>query len=119
MPAKGAAPLLEPAAMSKSGWITSILKTPFFCHKFKTRTILLCKVKQEGITARNIKAVLQLHNNKLSKTNLSKYPHPVLYWAEAEILKRSHNVFGESWPENILVCAKLMSGLSDDGIDHV
>lgn len=44
---KGPPPLLEPAAMSKSGWITSILKTPFFCHKFKTRTILLWKVKKK------------------------------------------------------------------------
>lgn len=33
--------------MSRSGWITSILNTPFFCHRFNTRTSLLCKGKQE------------------------------------------------------------------------
>lgn len=30
-----------PAAMSKRGWIISLLNTLFFCHKFSTLTILL------------------------------------------------------------------------------
>lgn len=32
-----------PAAMSNRGWMMSLLKTAFFCHRFRTRTILLCK----------------------------------------------------------------------------
>lgn len=35
--------LPDPVAMSNRGWITSILNTPFFCHRFNTRTILLCE----------------------------------------------------------------------------
>lgn len=41
--------LLDPAAMSKRGWITSILNTPFFCHRFSTLTILLWRRKRNII----------------------------------------------------------------------
>lgn len=44
------AALLVPAAMSKRGWIISILNTPFFCQRFNTRTILLCYVKKHKYT---------------------------------------------------------------------
>ena len=35
--------LLGSAVRSNNGWITSLMNTPFFCHKFNTRTILLWK----------------------------------------------------------------------------
>lgn len=35
-----------PAAMSSRGWMMSLLKTAFFCHRFSTRTILLCLKKE-------------------------------------------------------------------------
>lgn len=42
--------LLEPAAMSSSGWMISILNTLFFCHRFNTRTILLCNTNRRHKT---------------------------------------------------------------------
>ena len=32
----------SPAAISSSGWMMSLLKTMFFCHRLRTLTILLC-----------------------------------------------------------------------------
>lgn len=99
--------------MSRRGWMTSILKTPFFCHRFNTRTILLWRrqiQKRERATPR--KSAEHFQTSSFSS-------HPVLYGAVAEVLKSPCNVFGESWSKHILICSKLVSGLSDDGVHHV
>lgn len=99
--------------MSRRGWMTSILKTPFFCHRFNTRTILLWGrqiQKRERTTPR--KSAEHFQTSSFSS-------HPVLYGAVAEVLKSPRNIFGESWSKHILICSKLVSGLSDDGVHHV
>lgn len=99
--------------MSRRGWMTSILKTPFFCHRFNTRTILLWRrqiQKRERTTPR--KSAEHFQTSSFSS-------HPVLYGAVAEVLKSPRNVFGESWSKHVLICSKLVSGLSDDGVHHV
>lgn len=110
-----AAPLPEPAAMSKRGWITSILNTPFFCHRFKTRTILLYKQRNK-----QIKMISQRSGHtfpRLSRWLFQSYP--VLYGTETKVLESSRDVFGEPRTKDVFVWSELVSGLPHNGIHHV
>ena len=111
--------------MSRRGWMISILNTPFFCHRFNTRTILLCKGTQWGRDrGQRLNQFLVLENYNVTKQDTETWTrswcsYPVFYRANAEVLKRSCDIFGKSWAKHILVRSKLVSGLPNNGIHHI
>lgn len=42
-----------------------------------------------------------------------------MYWAKAEVLKGSCNIFGKPWAKHVLVGSKLVPRLPNNGIHHI
>lgn len=43
----------------------------------------------------------------------------IIWRAAVEVLEGSDDILAEPWGENIFLCPKLVSGLSDNGVDDV
>lgn len=75
--------------------------TPFFCHRFSTRTILVLK-KEERVSAQ--------HSIKFNIIpNCTNIENLVFLWAVVKVLKSVSEVLLESGAKHILVNTKLMA----------
>ena len=62
----------SPAAMSNRGWMMSLLNTAFFCHRLRTRTILLWRDKQRDVGWLEMRFNQQYINHKNNTRKLTE-----------------------------------------------